>query len=162
RWVVTVHFTSGQTKIWNAADGKLEKQLTDWGGLNARFSPDGQWLTTSFGGGQVFAVGTWEPGPRVGEKGVFAPDSRLMAVHPSSGVGRLVDRTTGRELARLEDPDLLQNQWCCFSPKGDQLIGLSNQGVLVWDLRLLREQLKPLDLDWDYPEFPPADPVIKA
>jgi serine/threonine protein kinase/WD40 repeat protein len=162
RWVVTVGFTSGQAKIWNAGDGKLVKQLTDYGAHYARFSPDGRWLATRFDGGRVFDVDTWEPGPRVGIGGVFAADSRLMAVLPASGVSRLVDRATGRELARLEDPELLQYQWCCFTPNGDKLIGLSGKGILVWDLRLLRQHLKPMGLDWEYPDFPAADPAIKA
>jgi hypothetical protein len=32
------------------------------------------------------------------------------------------------------------------------------KGISVWDLRLIRRQLKDLGLDWDWPEFPaPAD-----
>jgi WD40 repeat protein len=162
RWVVTIGFTSGQAKIWHAEDGKFEKQLSSYGVQSARFSPDGQWLSTRFDGGRVFAVSSWEPGPQIGEVGVFAPDNRLMAVHPVSGMGRLVDRATGRELARLEDPDLLLRQWCCFTPKGDKLIGLSGKGIFVWDLRLLRQHLMPMGLDWEYPEFPAADPVIRT
>ncbi|MCI0459717.1 MAG: hypothetical protein L0Z62_22430, partial [Gemmataceae bacterium] len=107
---------------------------------------------------RLFAVGTWEPGPRVGGNGVFAPDNRLMAVQPTTGVVRLVDRATGREFARLEDPDFQGVAWPFFTPDGGKLIGLS-KGIGVWDLRLIRQHLKPMGLDWDYPEFPPADPV---
>src|SRR5262249_7421471 len=42
-----------------------------------------------------------------------------------------------------------------------KLIGLS-KGVCVWDLRLIRQYLKPMGLDWDYREFPPPDPVRRV
>jgi len=162
-WVVTVTFADGPTKIWDARDGRLVKQLADFGGGYPRFSPDGKWLSTYADGGRVFAVGTWEPGPQVGAGGAFAPDSRLMAVQPYSGALRLVDRATGRELARLEEPDFYSTIFPLFTSDGAKLIGLSRvgdlcKGIGVWDLRLLREHLTKMGLDWDYPEFlPPAE-----
>jgi serine/threonine protein kinase/WD40 repeat protein len=159
RWAVTVGFVAGLAKIWDARDGRLVKQLAEYGaGYDPCFSPDGRWLATSVDGGRLFAVGTWEPGPRVGFNGVFAPDSRLMAIQPTVGVIRLVDRATGRELARLEGPDFQGVARPFFTPDGGKLIDLS-KGIWVWDLRLIRQHLKPMGLDWDYPELPPADPV---
>jgi len=29
--------------------------------------------------------------------------------------------------------------------------------MFVWDLRLIRQQLKELGMDWDWHEFPPSD-----
>src|SRR6185295_11963703 len=95
QWVVTVRHM-GQTKIWNARDGRFDRQLAESGAGYPRFSPDGRWLSTSLDGGRLFAVGTWEPGPRVGGAGVFAPDSKLMAVPTAAGIIRLVDPATGR------------------------------------------------------------------
>jgi serine/threonine protein kinase/WD40 repeat protein len=160
RWVVTVTLAEGLAKIWDARDGRLVKQLADFGAGYPSFSPDGKWLSTCADGGRVFAVGTWEPGPQVGASGAFAPDSRLMAVQPGTGASRLVDRATGRELARLEDPDSYPTLCPLFTSDGARLIGVSragdlSKGIGVWDLRLLREHLKKTDLDWDYPEFPP-------
>src|SRR5262249_38081413 len=105
RWVVTSTQAVGMCKVWDASDGRFVKQLADWGAGWPRFSPDGRWLSTSLDGGRVFDTGTWEPGPLVGGPGVFAPDSKLMAIEPTAGVVRLVDRDTGRECARLEDPE---------------------------------------------------------
>jgi hypothetical protein len=48
----------------------------------------------------------------------------------------------------------------CFTPDGTRLVATcsSETAVYVWDLRLIRQQLKELDLDWDWPDFKPADP----
>jgi serine/threonine protein kinase/WD40 repeat protein len=161
-WVVTVGFSSGVAKVWDARDGVLVKQLTEYGAGYPRFSPDGRWLFTNVDGGRLFAVGTWEPGPQVGYYYVSAPDSRLMATQPTTGVVRLVDRATEREVARLEDPDFQATASpALFTPDGGKLIGLG-KGICVWDLRLIRQHLKLMDLDWDYPELPPADPASGA
>jgi serine/threonine protein kinase/WD40 repeat protein len=167
-WVVTVGFASGAAKIWDARDGRLVKKLAEYGAGDPRFSPDSRWLFSAGDGGRLFAVGTWEPGPRVGRGGVFAPDSRLMAVQHTTGLVGLVDRATGRELARLEDPGFQGMSRHFFtSPDGGKLIGLNNgiglnKGISVWDLRLIRQHLKLMGLDWEYPELPPADPANTA
>jgi eukaryotic-like serine/threonine-protein kinase len=162
RWVVTVTFSYGLAKIWDARDGRLVKQLTDYGAGDTRFSADGRWLATNVDGGRLFAVGTWEPGPQVNPSVVFAPDSRLMAQLPTDAVVHLNDRTTGREIARLENPDSDVTGSLLFTPDGGKLIGLSKGGICVWDLRLIRQHLKPMGLDWAYPELPPADPVDRV
>jgi serine/threonine protein kinase/WD40 repeat protein len=160
RWVVTATHFEGRAKVWDARDGRLVKKLIDFGADYPRFSPDGKWLSTSADGGRVFAVGTWEPGPQVGIGGVFAPDSRLMALYLHVGAIDLVDRVTGREIARLEDPNFCSTN-TAFTPDGVRLIGQLaagsdlSKGIVVWNPRLLREHLKKMDLDWDYPEFPP-------
>jgi WD40 repeat protein len=164
RWVVTVnHNPAGLVRVWDAHDGKRVKQLAEWGGIGyPRFSPDGNWLSTGLDGGRLFAVGTWEPGPRVGGVGTFAPDSQLLAITTSAGNLRLVVPATGRELATLEDPSQDGSNAPFFTPDGAKLIALSSgkvTGIRVWDLRLIRQQLVTMRLDWDAPPYPPADPV---
>jgi serine/threonine protein kinase/WD40 repeat protein len=161
QWVVTVNFVQGLAKIWDARDGRPVKQLTEYGAGYPRFSPDGCWLATNVDGGRLFAVGTWEPGPKVDAPVVFAPDSRLLVSRPTTGMVRLVDRATGKELARLEDPDFQAFTSPLFTPDGTKLIGLS-KAIYVWDLRLIRQHLKPMGLDWEYREFPPPDPVSRV
>jgi hypothetical protein len=79
-----------------------------------------------------------------------------LALETGQGVVRLVDPDTGREYARLEDP----NQDRCrgypaFSPDGTKLIVIGEtQSLHVWDLRAIREELAKLDLDWDAPPYP--------
>jgi hypothetical protein len=45
----------------------------------------------------------------------------------------------------------------CFTPDGTKLIATCGTGkaVYVWDLRVLRQELAELGLDWDWPAFPP-------
>src|SRR5262249_13749227 len=74
-----------------------------------------------------------------------------------SGNTRLVDPTTGRELATLTDPDLDMNHLPIFTPDGTRLITVSSaNGIHVWDLRLIRQRLKELGLDWDGKEYAPT------
>ena len=44
-----------------------------------------------------------------------------------------------------------------YTPDGTKLIATcaSSKAIYVWDLRLLRQELADLGLDWDWPEFPP-------
>ena len=100
-----------------------------------------------------------------------------MAVHSAVGPVRLIDRDSGRELATLQDPESDTTRMRLFTPDATRLIGLANanvisasnvggnvsgNGIRVWDLRLIRQHLKTMGLDWDWPEFPPADPATEA
>jgi tetratricopeptide (TPR) repeat protein len=52
----------------------------------------------------------------------------------------------------------------CFTPDGTRLIASCSgeTALYVWDLRLIRQQLKELDLDWEWDELKPADLASKA
>ncbi|HXY34945.1 MAG TPA: serine/threonine-protein kinase [Planctomycetaceae bacterium] len=155
RWVVTATHVIGLAKIWDARDGRFVRQLAVWGATLPRFSPDGHWLSTRLDGGRLFAVGTWQPGPRLGEDAVFAPDSKLAAVPAPAGL-RLVDVASAHEVAVLEDPTLDPIIHAVFTPNGTRLVAMSLTGIHIWDLRLIRQQLQEMGLDWDRPEFPPS------
>jgi hypothetical protein len=73
---------------------------------------------------------------------------------------RLVHPASGREYARLEDPNQDGALHATFTPDGARLIttGGNSQLIHVWDLRLIRQQLQTLGLDWDAPPLPPAPP----
>jgi serine/threonine protein kinase/WD40 repeat protein len=162
RWVVTVNHQTGVTKVWDAREGRLVKQLADRV-CGPRFSPNGRWLATRLDG-RLLAVETWEPGPTVGAGAVFAPDrdSKLIALPTALGI-RLVDQATGRQVAMLEDPNLDGTSHAVFTPDGAKLIAVNHKkGISVWDLRLIRRQLKDLGLDWDWPEFQPAADVPRT
>jgi WD40 repeat protein len=166
RWVVTVaHSPDGMAKVWDARDGKLVKQLAKWGTGYPRFSPDGKWLSTELDGGRLFAVGDWEPGPRVGGAGTFAPDGKLLAVATRTGAIRLIDPGTTGELATLEAPDQDEASPPIFTPDGTRLIAYRNgkvKEIRVWDLRLIRQHLTAMGLDWDAPPYPPVNPGSKV
>jgi WD40 repeat protein len=167
RWVVTgshwadPRFPSAQ--IWDARSGELLHKLPLDGSTPSRFSPDGRWLMTSSRGGcRLWEAGTWrevrrfDPGPFV-----FGPDGRLLAIGDVFGVIRLVETATGREVARLTGPEPIGYHPLCFTGDGTRLIasGSGAAPLCVWDLRAIREQLKEMGLDWDWPEFRRADPA---
>jgi len=147
-------------RIWDAAAGTLLKVLpgASW---RPAFSPDGKWLGTVAGGYRLWKVGTWEEGPKIGggEGAAFSPDSTLLAVESGEGSIRMVDPNTGNEYARLEDPSQDRARHITFSPDGTQLITTNDDSrtIHVWDLRLIRERLTKLGLDWDLPKYPPAE-----
>jgi WD40 repeat protein len=84
----------------------------------------------------------------------FSPDSRILAISHSPQTLKLLDPVAGEELATL--PGEVANP-LCFSPDGAQLvISEDRTNVRVWDLRLVRQRLAALNLDWNLPPYPPA------
>ena len=65
----------------------------------------------------------WKPGPRLGPGTPWdlSPDGRLAVVGQELGVYRLVERATGKELLRLEDPDQVVGS-ALFTPDGTRLV----------------------------------------
>jgi WD40 repeat protein len=165
RVVTGSHWGDGRSmtfaRIWDADSGQQLHELPLEGSTVARFSPDGRWLMTATSGVgcRLWEVGTWREVRRFVDAGSFAfsPDSRLLAINDVSSVIRLVETTTGREVARLTGPEPRWYAPACFSPDGTRLIAIcsGHTALYVWDLRLIRQQLKELGLDWDLPEFAP-------
>jgi len=156
RWIVATTHYVGMAKLWDARDGRLVKQLASWGAICPSFSPDGRWLSIGVEGGRLLTTQTWEPGPSIGARAVFSPDSQLAAVPTSTGL-RLSEIPTGREIALLEAPSLDPIDRSLFTPDGTKLVAMTFGKVPhIWDLRRIREELKELHLDWEWPEFPPA------
>ena len=93
----------------------------------------------------------------------FSPDGRLMALEMAPAVIHLKEVATGRTVAKLEDPHGDRAAWLGFTPDGTQLVVAARyaKAIHVWDLRAIRERLKEMGLDWDWPEFPPAAPPAK-
>ncbi len=158
RWAVTASHGDTGIKVWEAATGKLVKELlAEFTQCGSAFSPDGRWLVTGHEGRdlRLWAMDSWEPGVQIpnGEGVAFTVDGRVMATSISPGVLALIDPATGREYARLEDPNQDYSAWFAFTPDGTKLVTSSRLGLAihVWDLRLIRQQLAALGLDWDGP-----------
>jgi WD40 repeat protein len=82
----------------------------------------------------------------------------ILALAQSNGVIRLIDIESGRDIAELADPNQHRVVAMRFSPDGTLLLSATQEDrgeVHVWDLRLLRDDLSALGLDWDWPSFPP-------
>ena len=88
----------------------------------------------------------------------FSPDQKMMAMEISPGIIHLKEVATGKKIAQLENPFRERATWMAFHPDGTKLIVASRYAktVLVWDLAKIRAGLKPLGLDWQWPEFPPG------
>jgi serine/threonine protein kinase/WD40 repeat protein len=174
RWVATCSwFSDGRsksTRIWDADSGEQVHELPLEGSTIARFSPDGRWLVTyNWSAPQLWEVGTWQPGRRFDgltlfNPDIFSPKGRLVAIGGVFGVVRLVDTETGKEIARFTGPEPTHYTPLCFTPDGTGLIatGADQKTLHVWDLRAIRQQLKAMDLDWEWPEFGPAEPKVQA
>ncbi len=168
RWIATGSHTlrkGAGAKVWDAKDGRHIKDLPVGKCCDVQFSPDGKWLLTTSGGPRLWAVGTWEEGPKLGGTlfnswAAFSHDGKLLALGEEAfGVVRLVVPDTGTEIARLTAPEQSRLTPCCFTPDGSQLItvGVETSALHIFDLRAIRAGLAELDLDWDAPPLPAAD-----
>jgi hypothetical protein len=156
RWVAFGPHQKG-VNVYETATGHRVWRSPDTSPGYCRFSSDGRWLLTDNDGGRAWAAGTWEPGPQLGP-GVpwdASPDGRLVVVGQTDGAYRLVELATGRELARLEDPDRIAGP-AVFTSDGTRLVVSADDGLRVWDLRRIRLELARLGLDWDAPPYPVA------
>jgi tetratricopeptide (TPR) repeat protein/WD40 repeat protein len=162
-WVATGSFfaTEVYAKIWESRTGRHVVNLPVEGRGLVGFSPDGRWLVTTGGGCRLWEVGTWREGLKIGGAWIshafaFSPDSKVLAVEAGSGAVRLLDPGTGREYARLEDPNQDRAHALTFSPDGSQLLAstLDSPAVHAWDLRAIRVELAKCGLDWDLPPYP--------
>jgi serine/threonine protein kinase/WD40 repeat protein len=160
-WVATGSHsaTDDYVKIWEARTGRHVTDLPIEGSSMVGFSPDGRWLLTTGGGCRLWKVGTWREGPKIGGVShafAFSPHGKVLAVETGSGAVRLVDPDTGREYARLEDPNQDRAAHLAFSPDASQLFASAEDSPAVhaWDLRAIRAELAKRGLDWDLPPYP--------
>jgi hypothetical protein len=153
RWVA---FGLDRVKVYPAAGGECVWQSPAGKGTYGRFSPDGRWLVTNVDGGRLYTVGTWEPGPQLGPGTPWDATSDLAILGQPNGIYRLVELATGRELARLEDPEQRTGP-AAFTPDGAKLVVAVRNGLRVWDLARIRAGLSHLGLDWDKPPYSPAE-----
>jgi hypothetical protein len=124
------------------------------------------------GGGLIIAGGlsyrswntnSWNPGPRLARAGL-----PIMALSNRGGLAAMCDEgqtsiqlrdiATGETVATLQSPVPKHLTALAFSPDDTQ-IAVAHWGtreLVVWDLRLLREELKQMGLDWTRPPYPPA------
>ncbi len=160
RWAVTSSHSYNSVKVWDARTGRPVHDFPESPRRGVgTFSPDGHWLSLNREdqGWELFETGTWESRIVFGNAasaGTFSPDSATFAYETyyetQGGAIALVEVTTGRELARLNDPDGSSAGQMVFSPDGTQLIASLREQprIRIWDLRAVRRRLADLNLDW--------------
>jgi serine/threonine protein kinase/WD40 repeat protein len=166
RWAASSGWYSDRVRLWDSATGQAVHEWVVGKRTLVFFTPDSRALVIS--GGDEFSfwdVETLQPVRRLPREVTqfpgwvaFSPDGRLMALEMAPAVIHLKEVATGRTVAKLEDPFGDRATWQGFTPDGTQLVVLANyaSAVHVWDLRAIRARLKEMNLDWDWPELPPA------
>ncbi len=165
--------------ILDPATQQVVKQLP--GAAPVQFSPDGKLLITTGPNVVVYETDSWKIARQfpslVESTSAFSPDSRILAVPHLGGRGaviKLVDVSTWQELAQLEAPHPARCSWVSFSADGTKLAvvvggappaGSPSTGghTQIWNLSLIREQLRELNLDWEPKMVPtthaPTEPL---
>jgi len=163
RWLATSGWQALETRLWDVQTGEMVLTVPT-GRARVIFTPDGRELVVSTSEGYTFFdAATKKMTRRFEREGnmhfgwlAFSHDAKMMAMETSLGVISLCEVASGRTIARLEDPNGSVGGWMWFTPDGTQLIVLTGDGIAIrrWDLRALRAELKAMELDWDWPEFP--------
>jgi len=168
KWVATRSYGRAGVRVWDAQTGRAVGNLPVDSRARLAFSPDGQWLVTAdFAHIRLWKTESWELRHGFAQSQslsapAFTRDGKMLAVGISHTAVRLINPATGREFATLEAPDPEPLSCLCFTPDGSRLVAACETHVIkVWDLRLIRQQLAEMDLDWDLPPYPEAPPVTR-
>ena len=160
QWIASA--SEGNTlRICDARNGQFVTNLNVGAVAYALFSPDNRWLLTSTVDEYRFwTIGTWQPGIRLKRSAsnsgwlcaAFSPDGATVALDIAEHMIHLFVAGTDRELATLPTGHFVA--YLCFSPDGTQLLMTYEPGrAELWDLRLIRQELAELNLDWASPSF---------
>jgi serine/threonine protein kinase/WD40 repeat protein len=166
RWVASCGWHSDRVLLWNAGTGQMVHEWILGKRTTVAFTPDSRSLVISRGDEFSFwDVETLRPIRRLPRDVTpfpghiaFSPDGRLMALEMAPAVLHLKEVATGRTVAKLEDPCGDRAHWQGFTPDGTRLVVVAKyaSAIHIWDLRAIRSRLREMNLDWDWPEFPPA------
>jgi eukaryotic-like serine/threonine-protein kinase len=165
RWAASGAWHVAQVKVWNARTGDEALIIETDDMSSVAFSPDNRWLVVGGKDYRFFEVGTWREAQRLARPPrerfppamAFASDGKMLALCHTWKTIRLVQPESGQELATLEAPDPWNISHLSFSADASLLaVAGGTSEFHIWDLRLIREQLARLGLDWELPPYPPT------
>jgi WD40 repeat protein len=159
-WVAGAALPQTFVRVWDLDRTNLFHDLPcRWVSWLA-FSPDSQWLFTGLeveSSYRAWDTQTWQctnvatrSAMAYNARVAFAPNGQLMAVTDSAFTVRLFETATLRELATFGMPEPQFIHCLAFSPDGSQLaVGGQTPVIYLWDLRLIRQELAVMKLDWE-------------
>jgi WD40 repeat protein len=164
-WVASGTWKHEAVKVWEFSTGRLMRDLPVSGSANVAASPDGKWLATANDTEyRLWDTASWSPLPQVihadpvrltGEM-AFSPDGRLLATCHEPGLIQIVQVPTLQIIGRILLPVGTAILALRFSPDGTKLAAAETSGgIHLWDLGVIRSELKNVNLDWDLPPFRP-------
>jgi serine/threonine protein kinase/WD40 repeat protein len=153
--------------VWSTGTGALMKELpTNEESSTVVFSPEGRFLVIASRFEYCFwEVASWTPTRRIPQPAgndfapmmAFSRDGRLFAGTHTRNKIRLHNAATGEVLADLEAPKSTTITGLALNFDGTLLASSESADVFrLWDLRLIRQRLAELGLDWNQPPYPPA------
>ncbi|HEX5223423.1 MAG TPA: hypothetical protein VFZ59_27935, partial [Verrucomicrobiae bacterium] len=163
QWLATSGWHSTELRVWNTETGELvmhQRQQRCF----PTFTPDGSELIVAMESGfSFYSTNSWcsfrqtipaKPGFTAWP--AFSRDGTMMALGTSPGTIKIMETSTSRVLAKLEDPHGHVPLFMGFANGDTQLLAMSSSARAIhrWDLRAIRAHLKDMGLDWDWPEFP--------
>jgi WD40 repeat protein len=170
RWLAVGNWNGdGNAVIFDSTNWELSRTLVTSLSTTVQFSNDSQYLVSS----DTKEIAMWRtrdwtkvastPAP-LQRCMVFSPDDQTLAAIPIGGDVRLLDAQTLKELIVLEAPDGSRPRYMAFSPDGNTLVvSTSNSRVVQkWNLRLIRDHLRSMDLDWHSPSSRTGDSIANT
>jgi WD40 repeat protein len=171
RWLATAGWRSNRVRLWNADTGAMVHEWIFDDQSMVSFTPDSRLLVISRDNEfTIHDVQTQQRLRRISRDAAqypgyvaFSPDSTIIALEMAPGIIHLKEMATEKTIAKLEDPNGERGGWMGFTPDGTKLVVSTAyaHSVHIWDLRLIRQQLANIGLDWDAPQFLPETPSGK-
>jgi serine/threonine protein kinase/WD40 repeat protein len=158
RYAISGTWKGNGLKVWDAKGGQLLQDLDpDWASAKFAFSPDGRRLAAvDHQQRWIWDVESWKPQVRRQRDEVdgsvgglaWSHDNQLLAARYNLNQPQLFLASTGETVAAFEPPVPLLVSQLEFSGDDRFLAVASNNGVQVWNIAGIRDELNEMGMDW--------------